>query len=203
MGIMKLIVFTCFILVLSIPTYCQNTYVDEVEKFQRELNDEFLDPEESPLSKAERRKFKGHDFFPVNEMYRVEAEFIKADNPLTFQMKTSTSRLPTYDKYGKVRFVLDGQPYELSIYQSHTLRETDEYRDYLFLPFTDLTNGDQTYGGGRYIDLRIPGGNTIIIDFNKAYNPSCAYSHSYSCPIPPAENDLNIKIEAGIRNLEL
>ena len=71
--------------------------------------------------------------------------------------------------------------------------------DHLFLPFTDNTNGVETYGGGRYIDLKIPAGNTINIDFNKAYNPYCAYSDKYSCPIPPPENHLDIEIKAGIK----
>lgn len=83
------------------------------------------------------------------------------------------------------------------------MRETEEYRDYLFLPYTDLTNAIETYGGGRFMDLLIPSGDTIIIDFNKSYNPSCAYNHAYSCPIPPEENDLNIRITAGVKNLEL
>ena len=183
--------------------FSQNSYQSEIEKFQTELNEEFKNPEESPLSKKERKKFEGHNFFPINEKYQVSAEFVKADNPGTFQMKTTTNRLTTYDRYGYAKFTLNGIEYKLTIYQSHRLRETEEYKDYLFLPFTDLTNGEETYGGGRYIDLSIPGGNQIIIDFNKAYSPSCAYNYSYSCPIPPAENNLEIRVEAGVKNLEL
>ena len=75
-----------------------------------------------------------------------------------------------------------------------------EYKDYLFLPFTDLTNGTVTYGGGRYIGLRIPkSGNKIIIDFNQAYNPFCAYSGNYSCPIVPEENNLDVQVKAGVK----
>jgi uncharacterized protein (DUF1684 family) len=86
----------------------------------------------------------------------------------------------------------------LNVYQSHTLREKEGYKDYLFLPFTDLTNGNETYGSGRYIDLRIPERETIIIDFNKAYNPYCAYNYGYACPIPPKENKLKVEIRAGV-----
>jgi uncharacterized protein (DUF1684 family) len=70
------------------------------------------------------------------------------------------------------------------------------------LPFTDLTNGHGSYGGGRYIDLRIPpaGSRTIALDFNQAYNPSCAYNHAYSCPVPPPENRLNVAILAGVQH---
>ncbi len=77
---------------------------------------------------------------------------------------------------------------------------TTDFENYLFLPFTDLTNGNGTYGGGRYIDLEIPKGDTMVIDFNKSYNPYCAYNGKYSCPIPPKENDLNIAIKAGVKN---
>jgi len=78
----------------------------------------------------------------------------------------------------------------------------EEYRDYLFLPFTDLTNGEQTYMGGRYLDLSIPEGDTIVLDFNRAYNPYCVYNKKYSCPLVPPVNALNTKISAGIKDFE-
>lgn len=115
-------------------------------------------------------------------------------------MKTTTERLPVYDKYGTLTFELDDKTYKLSVYQSHSLRNNKKYKNYLFLPFTDLTNGNETYGGGRYIDFTIPDSDVVVIDFNKAYNPYCVYSDKYSCPIPPKENHLPIKITAGIKN---
>lgn len=197
-------IILCLLLICLFNTKVRGqSYEQEIHEFQNELNEEFLDPEESPLTKQERKKFSGHSFFPINKKYRVEAKFVKIDNSLPFQMKTTTDRLSTYEKYGEAIFEIDGKLLKLSIYQSHRLRQTEKYENYLFLPFTDLTNGEETYGGGRYIDLYIPSKETIIIDFNKAYNPSCAYNHSYSCPIPPKENDLNIKIIAGVKNLEL
>ena len=176
------------------------SYSEEIKKYQEQLNTEYKDPKESPLEKKERRKFTGHPFFPIDESYRVEARFKKLDDPMTFKMKTSTDRQPVYDKYAIAEFELQGRIFHLTIYQSHRLREMEEYKNHLFLPFTDLTNGDETYGGGRYLDLEIPTGDTVIIDFNKAYNPYCAYSHKYSCPIPLEENDLDIRIEAGIKS---
>ena len=173
------------------------------KKFQKTLNKQFRNPTESPLTKEDFRKFKKHPFFPISEKYRVKAKFTKSEDPATFQMKTSTERLSTYDKYGVASFEIDGITYQLNIYQSHTSREKEAYKDYLFLPFTDLTNGEETYGGGRYIDLKIPEGDEIIIDFNQAYHPYCAYSYRYSCPVPPRENALNVRIEAGVKNLEL
>ena len=90
----------------------------------------------------------------------------------------------------------------LVFYPINTTYRFEAYEDYLFLPYTDLTSGDGSYGGGKYLDLKTPEGNTIIIDFNKAYNPYCAYSHRYSCPVPPEENDLLVRIEAGVRVYE-
>lgn len=167
-------------------------------EFQKELEEQYKNPEKSPL-KQQAKKFKGHDFYKIDSNYRVEATFVRALNALPFQMKTSSSSLPVYEKYGEAVFYLEGEKLTLSIYQSHTLREKEEYKNHLFLPFTDATNGDETYIGGRYIDLEIPVGNTIVIDFNKAYNPYCAYTEGYSCPVPPKENDLGVKILAGIK----
>ena len=79
---------------------------------------------------------------------------------------------------------------------------TAEYEDYLFLPFTDKTNGDSSYGGGRYLDLKLPEGDSIIIDFNQAYNPYCAYNDKYSCPVPPKSNNLDIEVLAGVKTFK-
>jgi len=174
-------------------------FIEEIETFQEELNNEFKNPEKSPLTRREQRKFIGHDFFPINKFFRVEAQFIRSQDEVPFQMKTTTDRVPIYEKYGEVVFKIENKKYKLNIYQSHRLRKMEKYKNHLFLPFTDLTNGEQSYGGGRYIDLSIPHTDSIIIDFNKAYNPYCAYSSTRSCPIPPRENNLDLKVEAGVR----
>ncbi len=167
-------------------------------EFRKELNDQYSDPEESPL-KGKAKHFKGHVFFEVDTALRVEAHFVRSLNALPFQMKTTTSRRPTYEKYGEAQFTLYGKEFRLSVYQNHQLRETEEYKNYLFLPFTDLTNGEESYRGGRFIDLEIPEGDMLVIDFNKAYNPYCAYNKDYSCPIPPAENNLEVFVRAGVK----
>ncbi|MEL6918078.1 MAG: DUF1684 domain-containing protein [Bacteroidota bacterium] len=167
-------------------------------EFQVELTEQYLNPEESPL-RDKAPEFKGHDFFRIDSAYIVEATFERTLNALPFQMKTTTGRLPIYEKYGEATFSIQGEKFSLSIYQSHFLRKTEEYKDHLFLPFNDSSNGHETYTGGRFIDLQIPEGNTILIDFNKAYNPFCAYAKGYSCPIPPEENQLPIAILAGIK----
>ncbi|NNC85503.1 MAG: DUF1684 domain-containing protein, partial [Bacteroidia bacterium] len=118
-----------------------------------------------------------------------------------FEMKTSTARLPVYKTYAKLTFQLDGKDYQLFAYQNQKERdENDEYKDYLFIPFTDLTNGETSYGGGRYLDMKIPKTNEVELDFNTSYNPYCCYNDKYSCPIPPMENHLLIEINAGVKD---
>lgn len=170
-----------------------------VAAFQQQLNAEYQDPQKSPLLPAARARFKGHPFFPVNYACYVEATLVRDSTSAPFRMKTSGSREPLYRKYGELHFVLNGQPLHLAVYQDLELTEA-EYADYLFVPFTDLTNGHQSYGGGRYLDLRrgqLQGPKTQL-DFNLAYNPYCAYTAGYSCPVPPAENRLPVGIPAGI-----
>lgn len=177
----------------------EENFEASVLEFREELNHEYKDPETSPLDGKALKKFKGHDFFPMDEKYRVKAKFERVENAVPFRMETTTSRKPIYELYAIATFTLDSQEHKLNIYQSHQLRATEKYKAYLFLPFNDLTNGKESYGGGRFIDLRIPEGDQIWIDFNKAYNPFCAYSYKYSCPIPPKENRLNVEVRAGVR----
>ncbi|MDO7845452.1 DUF1684 domain-containing protein [Hymenobacter sp. M29] len=170
--------------------------------FQQALNAEFHNPQESPLTPAEQRALTSLPFYPTRYGYYVAATFVRDSTSRPFAMKTSTARRPTYRKYGELRFVLNGQPQRLSVYQDQEPLGQPGLEDYLFLPFTDLTNGRGSYGGGRYIDLHIPPRGTTVmqIDFNKAYNPSCAYNHGYSCPVPPAENRLNVAIPVGVQS---
>src|SRR5690606_21025371 len=116
-----------------------------------------------------------------------------------FEMPTTTERKPKYKKYGELTFVLLADTLKLSIYQNIGLITKPGYENYLFLPFKDLTNGKESYGGGRYLDLRIPQDSTLVLNFNLAYNPYCAYNHHYSCPIPPYENHLNVEIPVGVK----
>lgn len=168
-------------------------------EFQREINAKFKDAEQSPLKEKDRENFQGLDFFPFDDTYVVTADFKRTPDEKAFGMKTTTTRLPVYVKYGELSFTLKGKPYKLNVYQNQDLIKKEEYADYLFLPFLDDTNGNSTYGGGRYIDMRIPQGNTMVIDFNTAYNPYCAYNEKYSCPIIPRENYMAEKIEAGVK----
>ena len=149
--------------------------------------------------KDDLKQFKGLDFYPIDEKYIAEAIFIRTKKEKSFKMKTSTSRTPIYKKYGELHFSIDGKELKLNVYQNADLKKKPGYDDYLFLPFSDLTCGKDSYIGGRYIDMRIPKSEKVIIDFNQAYNPYCAYNYEYSCPIVPLENDLDIEINAGVK----
>ena len=167
--------------------------------FQKELNAEYKDASKSPLKNKDLKNFDGLDFFKFDSTYVVKANLKRTPNSKWFNMKTTTSRVSKERVYGILTFKLKGKQYKLNIYQGEDLMKTKGFEDYLFLPFLDETNGTETYGGGRYIDTTIPDGDTLIIDFNRAYNPYCAYNDKYSCPIVPRQNYLRIKIKAGVK----
>lgn len=171
-----------------------------IAAFQAELNAEYKDAARSPLPASVRSNFTGLPFFPVNYAACVQTQFVRDSLQAPFEMQTSTGRKPLYRKYGEVQFRFNGRPQHLTVYQSLDLQRTKGYEDYLFIPFTDQTNGHTSYGGGRYIDLRMAQikNGQLVLDFNRAYNPFCAYSSAYSCPVPPVENRLQVAIEAGV-----
>ncbi len=174
--------------------------IREIKKYQASENKEFSNEETTILEPKDFKTFSGLEFYPIDLKYRVVAKFIRTPDEKPFLMTTTTDRLPEYVKYGEAHFTLDGKDLKLELYQSTTPSKDPEYVDYLFLPITDLTSGDGSYGGGRFLDARIPDGDTILLDFNKLYNPYCAYNKKYSCPIPPKENDLLVRIEAGVKD---
>jgi uncharacterized protein len=170
--------------------------------FQRKINSEFKDASKSPLKNKDRKNFSGLDFFDFDSAFVVTATLKRTPDSEWFKMKTTTSRVSNERVYGVVSFEIKGESYELNVYQGDDLLNKKGFEDYLFLPFLDDTNGDTTYGGGRYIDLRIPEGDTIVIDFNKTYNPSCVYNEKYSCPIVPRVNYISTEVKAGVKAFE-
>jgi uncharacterized protein (DUF1684 family) len=139
-------------------------------------------------------------FFPVNEKYFINCRFERTLNSPWFRMESSGPIKKNYRVYGIIHFTIHDTAVSLNIYQSQDLMTTAKYRDHLFIPFTDATSGQETYESGRYIDLEIDDikKDHILIDFNRAYNPYCAYvTGKYNCPIPPAENRLSVAIRAG------
>jgi len=176
-------------------------YKAQIEEFQYRLNVEYADKKTSPLTDEDFKTFKSLDFFPIDSAYKVTATLTYVKDAPVFKMQTTTDRLPLYRTYALAKFKLKGKEFEIPIYQSQELMTDPQYSDYLFLPFKDLTNGKSSYAGGRFLDLKIPNDSakTMVIDFNRAYNPYCAYNHKYSCPIPPDANVLDIAIPAGVK----
>ena len=148
--------------------------------------------------KGEARKYL--QFFPITEKFRIAARFERTENSPWFMMETSGPVKKSHRIYGKVYFTLNDTAVTLCIYQAEDLMKTKEYKDYLFIPFIDAAAGEETYESGRYIDLTIEdiNNNICVIDFNKAYNPYCAYIRNvYNCPVPPKDNWISISILAG------
>ncbi|MCZ8089882.1 DUF1684 domain-containing protein [Flavobacterium sp.] len=195
---MKSVFLTIFVFTSSLFSAQENA-TQTAQQFQYELNRSFADKEKSPLMEEDYKTFTHLEFFPVTNEFIIKAKFIRTRKEKSFKMKTTTERLPVYKKYGELHFTFEGKEYKLNVYQNLDLIKKDGYEDYLFLPFSDTTNGNETYIGGRYIDCRIQKELEWTIDFNKAYNPYCAYHYKYSCPIVPMENDLPIAIIAGVK----
>lgn len=195
---MKKYVVVVLILIFT-NAHAQHSRVQTAKEFQDELNSDYANKDKSPLTDEDFKTFKSLDFFPINEKYTVQARFVRTKKEKVFKMKTSTSRLPEYKKYGELFFTIDGVEHKLNVYQNITLIKKPEYKNSLFLPFSDMTCGAESYIGGRYIDMEISNESNLTIDFNKAYNPYCAYNHEYSCPIVPLENDLKTSILAGVK----
>jgi uncharacterized protein (DUF1684 family) len=169
-----------------------------IATWQAEMNESYGQRASSPLTPEDFEHFQGLPFFPIDTNYIVQATLVRTPDAQPFEMATTTARKPIYVMYGKLHFTLRGQACVLPVYQSQDLQSKPGYEDYLFLPFSDLTTGATSYGGGRYLDLRIPAGDNVTIDFNRAYNPYCAYNERYSCPRIPAGNHLEVAIEAGV-----
>ena len=191
--------FSILLFSLFLLLNCDNRkrFNTDLTPFQREINDFFKDASVSPLKKRDLKNFRGLDFFTYDSTYLVTAKLTKTPKEKPFMMLTTTDMVVEYIKYGTVSFELLDNQYSLDIYKN--LEDPNE-RDNLFLPFLDDTNGNESYGGGRYINLDIPLGDNLIIDFNSAFNPYCVYDEKYSCPIVPAENYLPLEIKAGVMN---
>lgn len=142
----------------------------------------------------------GLQFYPIDTAYCKPVRVEMIYEAPWFAMPTSGKISKSFRVYAQLYFNIHGQSAKLTVYQSQQLMQNEAYKDYLFIPFTDQTNGEETYENGRYLDILTSDleKDTFYIDFNKAYNPYCAYiSNIYNCPIPPAANHLNMPINAG------
>ena len=192
---MRFILFS-FLFFFSFSVNAQKNYAKTIKKHRKSYKKDFLSNDHSPLQKKD---LKSLHFYKAKENYRVLADFKLTPDAEEFAMATVSGVNQAYIKHGVATFVIEGKTLELAIYKSLRLAKMPQYRDHLFMPFNDTTNGNETYGGGRYLDLKMGDikDGKVELDFNKVYNPYCAYSDGYSCPIPPAENRLDAAIEAG------
>ncbi|TNE78390.1 MAG: DUF1684 domain-containing protein [Bacteroidetes bacterium] len=192
--------FFGFLLFLSIHAQVDTGFYHHLNDSIRAARDlEFADSAHSPLEEDSIAGFTQLHYFPFNADYIFTARLEKTPGAKPFRMPTTTTRLPEYVQYGILHFLLKDDSIHLPVYRNIALSQRPDYRDYFFLPFTDSTNSFESYGGGRYLDLRIqPEDSTVVIDFNQAYNPYCAYNSRYSCPIPPRKNRIRKPIYAGV-----
>lgn len=172
--------------------------IAEITVFQEEQNQHYLDSTTSPLKPHELAVFEGHHFYPINLEFAVTAKFERISDPDTIVMPTSAGTEKMFAKYAKLSFKIGDSVCVLFAYQNLKVIKMEGYENSLFVPFTDETTGAETYGGGRYLDLEIPKKKKLILNFNLAYNPYCAYTTGWFCPIPPKENTLNVAIKAGL-----
>jgi uncharacterized protein (DUF1684 family) len=167
----------------------------QVEAFRRQKDRFFRESPDSPLLPEDRENFQGLKYYAYDSTYRVVARLVREPHPGIFRVQTTTGDYKEYTRIGRLEFELQGQKLSLTAF----LPPGDEplHGGRLFVPFRDRTSGKETYGAGRYLDLNRRATDEYVLDFNRAYNPYCAYSPYYSCPLPPGENNLPVEIRAG------
>jgi uncharacterized protein (DUF1684 family) len=175
--------------------------IQHIREFRERRNEFFMEHSRSPLDDSQRGNFKGLVYYPIDLKYRFEGKFERYKyhimNPKYYaNFLTNKGVKKRYIRYGRFRFQINGKEFTIELYKSPG-------SDHIFIPFRDKTNGEGTYGGGRYLDAEvIMPGYTTVIDFNMAYNPSCVYNEKYICIIPPEENNLDVEIKAGEKNFK-
>jgi uncharacterized protein len=169
--------------------------MSQLDQFRAQKDDFFLHDWQSPLEADQRKGFTGLKYYPENSALRFTFPIEPHVDQAIVTMQTSTGSAREYVKYGQFSFEVNGEVATLQVYQ-------DPAADYFFLPFVDATAPEETYGAGRYLDVEQNADGTFTIDFNYAYNPYCAYNDKWSCPIPPKENRLKVRIEAGEKNFK-
>ena len=162
---------------------------NELKRFRAEKDRVFANDPGSPLAAQQRSAFRGLAYFEENPKLVIQATVDRDVEPGDVVMGTTAGDEQVYQRYGWVRFDVDGERAQLVLYSS-------EDSDELFLPFRDATSGHESYGAGRYLEVHAHGDH-VTVDFNYAYNPNCAYDPSWSCPLPPPENWLKVPIRAG------
>lgn len=199
---LKLILLAGLALVLlyfmSDALFNDDNYIKPLLQEREDKDLSFRSRENSPFTDEGRRAFKNLVYFEPNLDYRVQAQVEELTRQDTLLMPLTNGSYEPYLRYGLARFELQGQPQQLMLY-----KKLSGEKEELFVPFTDKTNGFETYGGGRYLDVPFEAGDeTVTLDFNRAYSPFCAYNPDYVCPVPPQDNRLNIAVPAGEKTYE-
>jgi uncharacterized protein len=193
---MKQILLYFFVLSACFSAQAQApSYVDSLQQYQQAYVEQH-----EVVTGADKQHMH---FYPVSAAYKVTGAVALRQNSPWFLMESSGPLRKMYRVYATVSFRLRDTLVQMNIYQSQSLMQTEQYKEHLFVPFTDATSGSETYVSGRYLDLSIQDikEGRMTLDFNKAYNPYCAYvSGRYNCPIPPKENRLPVAIRAGEKN---
>lgn len=204
---MKFGPFISIFFMAMILVHCQtkehkSNYQQTIKEERNKKDSIFKFSKKSPLTTMQQRNFRTLDYYSVDSTYQVKAALAPFQDTQVVKMPYTNGESKEYMKYATLKFPLKGEQRALIAYQNIEFQDDPELKDQLFLPFKDHTNGETTYGGGRYIDLKKTNKDSIIIDFNQAYNPYCAYNENYACPIPPDENLLDLKVEAGERKYD-
>jgi len=168
---------------------------DTLESFRAESESYFLTEDSSPFSEEFQKEFAGLSFFEANDAYCVNASFELDEESETVDYPAFDNKTIPFRQFGTFSFEIDGKPHSLVAHQRMDLPE--ENHQWLLIMFRDLTNGDESYGGGRYIQVDLPISPGTKIDFNRAMNPYCAYEAEFICPVPPLENWLDVRIPVG------
>ncbi len=164
--------------------------MSQLDDFRAQKDAFFKHDWQSPLTPDQRQTFTGLKYFPENSRLRISTPIEEYADKAAITMITSTGSVREYLKYGRFTFHVGNEAATLQVYQ-------DPEEGSLFLPFVDATAPEETYGAGRYLEIESLEDGNFLIDFNYAYNPYCAYNDRFSCPIPPKENRLKVRIEAG------
>jgi uncharacterized protein len=164
--------------------------VSNLLEFRSEKDDFFANASQSPLTLEQKHAFKGLKYFPENQALRMELPVEVFPTQETVSIQTTGGVPQSYQRYGRFKFISDGQTAELTLYSNE---------NGFFLPFVDSLAGKETYPAGRYIEVEQLENSKFLVDFNLAYNPYCAYNDKWSCPLTPFENRLKVPIRAGER----
>ena len=162
--------------------------MNELATFRAQRDQFFAAHPQSPLTPEQQQTFQGLSYFPEDPAYHLEVPVEEFPEKTEVALPTSTGDVGTYVRYGRLTFTVDATDVRLTLYANH---------HGFFLPFADALAGTETYGAGRYLDPEPLGDGRFLLDFNRAYNPYCAYNEQWSCPITPRENRIAVPIRSG------